>query len=174
MSSRQERKENVIKVLNEARSMELQAIHQYMNQHYNLDDRDLGELAANVKLIAIDEMRHAEAFAERVLELGGEPTSELHGSIKKGQETVEMFLHDAEAEGNAMEAYNQFARVASENGDSITKKLFEQIIEEEQEHLNYFEDVAGHIETLGNVYLARVAGTSSDTGGASKSFVNQA
>ncbi len=66
MSNREEKKAKVIEVLNKARSMELQAIHQYMNQHYNLDDRDLGELAKNIKLIAIDEMRHAESFAERI------------------------------------------------------------------------------------------------------------
>jgi bacterioferritin len=48
--------------------MELHAIAQYMNQHYNLDDRDYGDMAAKIKLIAIDEMRHAEMFAERIKE----------------------------------------------------------------------------------------------------------
>ena len=84
--SREERKKKVIEVLNKARAMELQAIHQYMNQHYNLDDMDYGELAAKVKLIAIDEMRHAEMFAERIKELGGEPTTELAGKVAKGQD----------------------------------------------------------------------------------------
>jgi bacterioferritin len=60
--------------------------------------------------------------------------------------------------------------VCRENGDSITAKLFEQIIEEEQEHLNYFDDVGNHIEKLGNTYLARIAGTSASTGGFSKGF----
>jgi bacterioferritin len=173
MSNREEKKARVIEVLNKARSMELQAIHQYMNQHYNLDDRDLGELAKNIKLIAIDEMTHAEAFAERIKELGGEPTSELSAPVIKGQETVEIFTADAKAEEDTMEAYNEFAKVCSENGDSITKKLFEQIINDEQEHLNYFDNIAGHIENLGNVYLARIAGTSASTGGTTKSFVNQ-
>ena len=74
--NRESRKAKVIEVLNKARAMELFAIHQYMNQHYNLDDMDYGELAANMKLIAIDEMRHAENFAERIKELGGEPTTQ--------------------------------------------------------------------------------------------------
>lgn len=47
MSDRETRKANVVEALNKARSMELHAIHQYMNQHYNLDDMDYGELAAN-------------------------------------------------------------------------------------------------------------------------------
>ena len=57
-ASKEQRRKKVIEVLNKARAMELHAIHQYMNQHYNLDDLDYGELAAKIKLIAIDEMRH--------------------------------------------------------------------------------------------------------------------
>ncbi len=63
--SREERREKVIDVLNKARARELHAILQYMNQHYNLDNMDYGDMAAKVKLIAVDEMRHAEMFADR-------------------------------------------------------------------------------------------------------------
>ena len=69
VESREKRKAKVLDVLNKARAMELTAITQYMNQHYNLDNMDYGEMAANMKLIAIDEMRHAEMFAERIKEL---------------------------------------------------------------------------------------------------------
>jgi bacterioferritin len=67
-NTRIKRREKVVDVLNEARAMELHAIAQYMNQHYNLDDMDYGDMAAKIKLIAIDEMRHAEMFAERIKE----------------------------------------------------------------------------------------------------------
>ena len=60
--TKEKRKEMVIEALNKARAMELYAIHQYMNQHYNLDNWDYGDMAAKIKLIAIDEMRHAEAI----------------------------------------------------------------------------------------------------------------
>ena len=59
---------------------------QYMNQHYNLDNMDYGDMAAKVKLIAIDEMRHAEMFADRIKELDGEPTSEPAAKTEKGSE----------------------------------------------------------------------------------------
>jgi bacterioferritin len=108
-----EKKEKVIEVLNKARAMELHAIHQYMNQHYNLDDLDYGELAAKVKLIC------------------------------------------------------------RENGDSVSVKLFERIIDEEQAHFGYFDNISNHIEKLGNTFLARIAGTPADTGPASKGFVTQ-
>jgi bacterioferritin len=166
------RKAKVIEVLNKARSMELYAIHQYMNQHYGLDNSDLGELAANVKLIAIDEMRHAEAFAERIKELGGEPTSDLADKIAKGQQVKQVFPFNAKVEDSTIDDYNQFLLICRENGDSISVKLFETIIEEEQAHFNYFDNVSGHIENLGDAYLARIAGTPASTGPASKGFAN--
>ncbi|MTV49172.1 bacterioferritin [Heliobacillus mobilis] len=171
--SREERRNKVIEVLNKARSMELQAIHQYMNQHYNLDGMDYGELAANMKLIAIDEMRHAEAFAERIKELGGEPTSEISGKIEKGQEINLIYPFDVEREEDAVDVYNQFLLVCRENGDSITMKLFETIIEEEQAHLNYFANIDEHLKNLGATFLARIAGTSASTG-PSKGFTVKA
>jgi len=164
VSKKEKRKQKVIEVLNKARSMEIQAIHQYMNQHYNLDDMDYGEMAANIKLIALDEMRHAEAFAERVKELGGEPTTEPHGLVEKGQAVEKVFKFDADQEDDAIDAYNQFLLVCRENGDSISMKLFEEIIDDEQAHFNYFDSVDGHIEKLGDVYLSKIAGTPSSTG----------
>lgn len=163
-ASKEERREKVIEVLNKARAMELQAIHQYMNQHYNLDDMDYGELAGKIKLIAIDEMRHAEMFAERVKELGGEPVTGHEGKIVKGQAVEKIFSFDSVLEDDTIDVYNQFALVCRENGDSISVKIFEDIIDEEQVHFNYFDNVDGHIEKLGDTYLAKIAGTSSATG----------
>ncbi|MBN2284465.1 MAG: bacterioferritin [Deltaproteobacteria bacterium] len=165
------RKDEVIEVLNKARAMELQAIHQYMNQHYNLDDMDYGELAAKVKLIAIDEMRHAEMFAERIKELGGEPTTESAGKVKKGQGVEAVFPFDARLEDETMDAYNDFLLVCRDNGDSISMKLFETIIDEEQIHFNYFDNVSEHVKKLGPAYLAQKAGTPAETGLQSQGFV---
>jgi bacterioferritin len=162
--TKEKRRKKVVEVLNQARGMELQAIGQYMNQHYNLDDMDYGELAAKIKLIAIDEMRHAEMFAERVKELGGEPVTGYEGKIAKGQPVDKIFSHDSALEDDTIDTYNQFALVCRENGDSISMKIFEDIIDEEQIHLNYFENVQGHIEKLGDNYLAKIAGTPSSTG----------
>lgn len=170
-TTKEERKATVIDVLNNARAMELTAISQYMNQHYNLDDMDYGELAAKVKLIAIDEMRHAEDFAERIKELGGEPTSEPDKKVDRGQPVEAIFPFDANLEDDAIDAYNQFLLVCRENGDSVSMKLFERIIDEEQAHFNYFDNIKDHIEKLGDVFLAKIAGTSSATGLGPSGFV---
>lgn len=154
----------MITVLNQARAMELQAISQYMNQHYNLDDMDYGELAGKIKLIAVDKMRHAEMFAERVKELGGEPVTGYEGKIAKGQPVDKIFSHDSVLEDDTIDTNNQFALVCCENGDSISMKIFEDIIKKEQIHFNCLDSVQEHIEKLGDNYLAKIAGTSSSTG----------
>ncbi len=170
-ASKEQRRAKVIEVLNKARAMELHAIGQYMNQHYNLDDMDYGQLAGNIKLIAIDEMRHAEMFAERIKELDGEPAAEPASKVKKGQKVDVIFPFDTDLEDNTIDMYNQFLTVCRDSGDSVSAKLFEAIIDEEQEHYNYFDDVDDHIKSLGDTYLAQIAGTSSSTGGPSKGFV---
>ena len=170
-TDREMKKRNVIQVLNKARSMELQAITQYMNQHYNLDDMDYGDLAANVKLIAIDEMRHAEMFAERIKELGGEPTTDPSGGVDRGQKIEDVFPFDARLEDETIDVYNEFLLVCRENGDSISMKLFETIIDEEQEHYNYFDNVSDHVEKLGTAYLSQIAGTPADSGSPARGFV---
>jgi bacterioferritin len=169
--TKEQRKAKVVEVLNKARGMELQAITQYMNQHYNLDNMDYGDMAAKIKLIAIDEMRHAEMFAERIKELGGEPTTEPAGKSEKGQKVQVIFSFDAKLEDDAIDAYNQFLLVCRENGDSTSVKNFEAIIDEEQIHFNYFDNVREHIEKLGETYLAQIAGTPSATGLQTQGFV---
>jgi bacterioferritin len=170
-SSRDEGRKKVVDVLNRARALELQAIHQYMIHHYDLENMDYGDMAAKVKLVAIDEMRHAEMFADRIEELGGSPTSDLAGKIEKGQGVEAIFPHDALQEDDAITAYNQFLLVCRETGDSVTAKVFETVIDEEQIHFTYFDNVNTHIQKLGQTYLAQIAGTPSATGLATQGFV---
>lgn len=171
--NREEKKKSVIEVLNQARKMELHAIVQYMNQHYGLDDMDYGELAGKIKLIAIDEMKHAEDFAERIKELGGEPTTERAAEVRPGQEVEVIFSFDSGLEDDTIDKYNDFLEVCRENGDSTTAAIFERIIDEEQIHLNYFDSIGDHIERLGPSFLAQKAGTPSDTGLTILGFVAQ-
>jgi len=168
---RDTKKKKVIEVLNKARSMELQAIYQYMNQHYNLDNMDYGDLALKVKLIAIDEMRHAEMFAERIKELAGEPTADAAAKVEKGQKIEAVFPFDAKLEDDTIDIYNQFLLICRENGDSTSMKLFETIIDEEQIHFNYFDNVADHIDKLGAAFLSQIAGTPADTATPAQGFI---
>ena len=83
--AREERNRKIIDALNTARSMELHAIHQYMIQHYDLDNMDYGDMAMKVKLIAIDEMRHAEMLADRIEESADGRPASWRQRLKKGR-----------------------------------------------------------------------------------------
>lgn len=161
-SSSDARRKKVIDALNQARGMELFAIIQYMNHHYGLDDQDYGKLAKKMKDIAIDEMRHAEELAERIKDMDGEPTTEIIGKVKKGQKVKEIFAYDAAVEEDTLETYNKIVKICKENGDHVSSTLMERILNEEQEHFNYFDDQATHLKELGDTFLAEMVGGSAD------------
>ncbi len=148
----------VIEALNTARSMELHALQQYMVQHYDLSDQDYEPFASAVKRIAVTEMHHAEDLAERIKELGGKPGTMPAGKSKGEQDVREVFSFNGDLEAETIRRYNDFLQVCREHGDNLSAKLFEKLLAEEQEHLNYFRDQAEHVENLGNAYLAVMAG----------------
>ena len=148
----------VIDLLNQARSRELTAITQYMAQHYELEDQDFGKLASKLKEIAIQEMKHAEKLAERVLYLKGEPTSKPDGVAKKGQKIQEMLATDFGLETQAIKMYNDASVVCAAEKDQISKEVFEELLKDEEEHLNIFENMKNHIDKLGAAYLATLTG----------------
>lgn len=152
------RKSNVIEVLNIARSMELFAIAQYMQQHYRLDDDDYDVLAGNIKKVAIDEMKHAEAFAERIRDLGGIPTQAHMAKAILDQDVYTIYPYNNDVELDTLEKYNQFAATCRENHDIVSMRIFERIIEDEQRHQTYFDDTATHIKTMDKSFLAKVSG----------------
>ena len=150
--------QKVIELLNEARARELTAISQYMIQHYELEDADFGKLAGKMKEIAIQEMKHAEALAERILFLKGEPTAKPDATAKKGQEIADMLKTDMALESQAIKMYNEAAVTCANEKDQVSKQLFEKLLGEEEEHLNIFEIFKEHIDKMGSAYLATLTG----------------
>lgn len=150
--------EKVIDLLNQARSRELTAITQYMAQHYELEDADFGKLADKMKEVAIQEMKHAEDLAERILFLRGEPTSKPDATAKKGQEIADLLQTDVDLEQQAVDMYNAAAVVCAEERDQVSKQLFEKLLAEEEEHLDTFQNIKGHVDKMGAAYLATLTG----------------
>jgi len=150
--------QKVIALLNEARARELTAITQYMAQHYELEDKEFGKLAGKLKEIGIQEMKHAEKLAERILFLNGEPTSKPDGVAKKGQDIPGMLATDIGLESQAIAMYNEAALTCAAEKDQISKQLFEDLLGEEEGHLDYFQNVKEHVEKLGTAYLATLTG----------------
>lgn len=162
--------QKVIDALNHARAMELQAIHQYMVQHYIMDDLDYGQLCAYIKLISVDEMRHAQMFALRIEALGGKPTCDKAGDIVQPQTVEEIYPFDENLEHNTIVTYNKLAGICQECKDSTSAGLFHKIIAQEEIHLAYYIETKEHINKLGNAFLAKYAATSKHSGPI-KSFV---
>jgi len=150
--------QKVIDLLNKGRSRELTAIAQYMSQHYELEDTDFGKLASKFKEIAITEMKHAEKLAERILFLHGEPTSKPDALPKKGQQIPQMLTTNMALEAAAMKMYNEAAMICAAEKDQISKELFEDLLKEEEDHFNYFENTKDHLDKLGAAYLATQTG----------------
>jgi bacterioferritin (cytochrome b1) len=86
--------QTVIDLLTEARLSELEAIGQSMVHHDELENNDLGQLAAQIKEIAVAKMKQAEKLAERILVLKGEPLSKTNATTKRGQKIPEMLATD--------------------------------------------------------------------------------
>lgn len=154
--------DKVIEVLNRARAQELHAIVQYMTHHYELEDRQYGVLSKRIKGIAIEEMKHAELLAERILFLEGEPTTKFDQAIRKGQSVREILENDRALEEGAVKDYNEFARICAESGDRASQELFEQLILQEENHLDEFETTGDRVDELGASYLARLTGSDGD------------
>jgi bacterioferritin len=148
----------VIEVLNQGRSRELGAILQYMAQHYELENSDFGKLAKVIKTTAIVEMKHAESLAERILFLGGMPTSKPTPEAKKGQKIVEMIATNIGLEEDAIKLYNEAAIVCAAELDHVSKDIFEKLLKDEDAHLDMFQNIKEHLDQLGDVYLATLTG----------------
>src|SRR5512139_3578588 len=129
-----------------------------MGQYYELEDQDYGKLAKVMKEIGIQEMKHAEALAERILFLKGTPTSKPDAIAKKGEDIPGMLATDIGLEAQAIKMYNEAAGVCAQEKDQISKQLFEKLLGEEEGHFNDFENVKDHLEKMGDAYLATLAG----------------
>ena len=124
-----------------------------MAQHYELTNEGVAKVASKLKAIAIQEMKHAELLAERILFLNGEPTYKPDATVKKGEEIAVLLQTDIGLEADAVKTYNDAAVICETEKDQISKQLFESLLADEEEHLDYFQKTLHHIEKLGAAYL---------------------
>jgi bacterioferritin len=129
--------EELMKMLNDALARELQVSIQYMWQHVLWRGVKGFAVKDEFKKIAIEEMKHAEAIAERITYLGGKPTTEIT-PIVLGDTLKEMLEQDKKDEEEAIALYKQIVRKAEEEGDITTAELFRKILEDEEEHHDVF------------------------------------
>jgi bacterioferritin len=143
-----------IELLNQGVADELGAVHQYMYFHFRLDDLGYKPLASMFKRIAIEEMIHVERFAERILFLGGEVEMEVADPVEKIHQALPMLEKAQEMERQAQVDYNQRALECTKNADSGTRKIFEELVDDEERHFDLFQTQVEHIQRFGEQYLA--------------------
>ena len=127
-------------LLNTAISRELQVSIQYMWQHVQWSGPKGFAVSEELKKIAIEEMKHAEMIAERLFYLGGTPTTKP-SEIVVGKDLKEMMEQDKKDEEGALTLYRKIIDVARKEGDSTTAHIFEEILEDEEEHHDFFSSV---------------------------------
>jgi len=123
--------------LNAAIARELQVSIQYMWQHVTVIGINAESVGGVFKKIAITEMKHAEAIGERLDYLGGALTTKP-SPIEIGRSVKEMLKMDKKAEEGAIKLYKEIIAMAAKENDVVTKRLFETILSEEEEHHNQF------------------------------------
>ncbi|HAF28427.1 MAG TPA: bacterioferritin [Bacteroidales bacterium] len=143
-----------IELLNKAIADELSAVHQYMYFHFHLDDQGYDLLAGLFRRTAIEEMMHIELLAERILFLKGEVEMEASDKVAKIHDVKEMLVMATKMEESSANDYNKWANECSQNADSVSKKLFEQLVEDEERHFNQYDDELGNLAKFGDNYLA--------------------
>jgi len=124
-------------MLNAAIAREIQVSVQYMWQHVQWMGVDHFAVSDKFKEIAVEEMKHAEKIAERLWYLGGVPTTKP-APINVGKSLWEMVDNDIKAEVEAMEMYKKIEALADAEKDPTTRFIFESILEDEEDHHDFF------------------------------------
>lgn len=146
--------EKSIELLNRGVADELSAIHQYMYFHFHCDDQGYDLLAGLFRRIAIDEMLHTEQLAERILFLKGEVEMIPSAPVQKIRDVQEMLEMARKMEEDAIRSYNLWANECAANADSVSRKVFEALVEDEEVHYGQFDTELENVEKFGVQYLA--------------------
>ncbi|WP_067491523.1 bacterioferritin [Actinomadura hibisca] len=148
---------DIIALLNEQLTAELTAINQYflhakMQEHWGYT-----KLAEYTRHESIDEMKHAERLTNRILFLGGLPNYQKLDTLRIGQSVVEQHKADLKIELEAVARLRPGIELMRSRGDVTSANLFEDILRDEEQHIDYLETELQLFESLGEQnYLLRL------------------
>jgi bacterioferritin len=140
--------DEVIALLNEQLTRELTAINQYFLHAKMQANWGFTKLAEHTRDESIDEMKHAERITDRILFLEGLPNYQKLLPLRIGQTVKEQFEADLAVEMDAVNALRPAIALCREKGDITNANIFEDILEDEEEHIDYLET---NLELIGKL-----------------------
>ncbi len=143
-----------IKLLNEAVADELNGVHQYMYFHFHCDDQGFDLLANLFRKTAIEEMLHIERLAERILFLKGDVKMEASSKVEELHDVKDMLKLAISMEEHSIKDYNRSATDCTANADSVSRKLFEELVLDEERHFGQYDTESRNLDKFGEKYLA--------------------
>ena len=147
----------VIEFLNDQLTAELTAINQYFLHAKLQENWGLTKLAKHTKAESIDEMRHAEILTDRIIFLEGLPNYQKLFALRIGESVKEQFACDMKIEVEAVDRLRRGLEYMRSVGDITSARIFEDILADEEHHVDYLETQLGLLETLGEaLYLQNV------------------
>jgi bacterioferritin len=138
----------VIEVLNSLLARELSVVNQYMVHAEECDNWGYGKLHDAIQKRAVTEMKHAEKLIGRIIFLEGIPVVSDLEKLHIGADIPKMFANDHEAEIDAAKRYNAAIVICGEAKDFVTRELMEDILGEEDEHIDSIEKVQDQIQQM--------------------------
>lgn len=139
----------VIEFLNTVLKNELTAINQYFLHAKMLKDWGLTSLAEHEHHESIDEMKHADQLIERILFLEGLPNLQDLGRLMIGENAKEILECDLKLEMTALPDLKEAIAYCETTGDFVSRELFENILESEEEHVDYLETQLQLVSSVG-------------------------
>ncbi|MGB3541231.1 MAG: bacterioferritin [Mesorhizobium sp.] len=140
----------VIERLNEALFLELGAVNQYWVHFRLLEDWGYTKLAKKERAESIEEMHHADRLVARIIFLEGHPNLQSVAPLRIGQNVKEVLESDLEGEYEARTAYKRSREICNELGDYVTMKLFEELLADEEGHIDFLETQLDLLASIGD------------------------
>ncbi|WP_181702997.1 bacterioferritin [Chthonobacter albigriseus] len=139
----------VLARLNEALFLELGAVNQYWLHYRLLEDWGYTKLAKKERAESIEEMQHADKLVARIIFLEGHPNLQTLAPLRIGQTLKEVLEADLAGEYDARASYARSREVCQSEGDYVSMQLFEELLQDEEGHIDFLETQLQLLEKLG-------------------------